>query len=296
MSKILCFLKIIGFLLSVAVCFEARQAAAATVIEYGGSTDFYYGLVLNGVPFGNSSPGQLLRPVSSLTYQFPFPGNGLDSGYLSVSNDYSVPVLATAGYSFGPTDTFSTAWVETRLQYYMEVSGPNQGQSVLVGVVATGSANAVAFSPGLAFSPGAYPTSALADAVLSISDPNGSVLLNAEACVYGPKCPPVGRESTPGYFKLIRFLHLNVGELYTITMYSEIIVLNTFGMHAYSSVDPYFIPPPGYTLDISPGIGNSPLPQTPLPAALPLFATGLGALGLLGWRRKRKNAAAIAAA
>jgi hypothetical protein len=27
----------------------------------------------------------------------------------------------------------------------------------------------------------------------------------------------------------------------------------------------------------------------PLPAALPLFATGLGALGLLGWRRKRKQ-------
>jgi hypothetical protein len=33
---------------------------------------------------------------------------------------------------------------------------------------------------------------------------------------------------------------------------------------------------------------------TPLPAALPLFASGLGALGLLGWRRKRK-AAALAA-
>jgi hypothetical protein len=30
---------------------------------------------------------------------------------------------------------------------------------------------------------------------------------------------------------------------------------------------------------------------TPLPAALPLFATGLGAFGLLGWRRKRKVAA-----
>jgi hypothetical protein len=30
----------------------------------------------------------------------------------------------------------------------------------------------------------------------------------------------------------------------------------------------------------------------PLPAALPLFASGLGVLGLLGWRRKRKNAAA----
>ena len=32
---------------------------------------------------------------------------------------------------------------------------------------------------------------------------------------------------------------------------------------------------------------------TPLPAALPLFAGGLGALGLLGWRRKRKAQAAI---
>jgi PEP-CTERM motif-containing protein len=28
---------------------------------------------------------------------------------------------------------------------------------------------------------------------------------------------------------------------------------------------------------------------TPLPATLPLFATGLGGLGLLSWRRKRKN-------
>jgi uncharacterized protein (TIGR03118 family) len=37
-----------------------------------------------------------------------------------------------------------------------------------------------------------------------------------------------------------------------------------------------------------------PTAPTPLPAALPLFATGLGALGLLGWRRKKK-AAAIAA-
>jgi hypothetical protein len=35
------------------------------------------------------------------------------------------------------------------------------------------------------------------------------------------------------------------------------------------------------TIDVS-------APATPLPAALPLFATGLGALGLLGRRRKRK--------
>jgi CRP-like cAMP-binding protein len=36
---------------------------------------------------------------------------------------------------------------------------------------------------------------------------------------------------------------------------------------------------------------TSPAP-VPLPGALPLFATGLGVLGLLGWRRKRKAQAA----
>ena len=39
--------------------------------------------------------------------------------------------------------------------------------------------------------------------------------------------------------------------------------------------------------------GNN-LSQVPLPATLPLFATGLGALGLLGWRRKKKAQAATA--
>jgi len=32
--------------------------------------------------------------------------------------------------------------------------------------------------------------------------------------------------------------------------------------------------------------------QTPLPAALPLFVTGLGMIGVLGWRRRRKPVSA----
>ena len=45
---------------------------------------------------------------------------------------------------------------------------------------------------------------------------------------------------------------------------------------------------------IHPATGT--LTPTPLPAALPLFATGLAVTGLLGWRKKRKAAAALAAA
>jgi hypothetical protein len=48
----------------------------------------------------------------------------------------------------------------------------------------------------------------------------------------------------------------------------------------------------GQVMDLPPG-GPGPNP-TPLPATLPLFASGLGALGLLSWRRKRKNAALAA--
>ena len=38
----------------------------------------------------------------------------------------------------------------------------------------------------------------------------------------------------------------------------------------------------------------SAISTTPVPAALPLFASGLGVLGLLGWRRKKKAAAPVA--
>jgi hypothetical protein len=63
---------------------------------------------------------------------------------------------------------------------------------------------------------------------------------------------------------------------------------------AVAIVDPYFDLsglPDGVTFEISNGIGNALPSATPIPAALPLFASGLGALGLLGWRRKKKAAA-----
>jgi hypothetical protein len=87
---------------------------------------------------------------------------------------------------------------------------------------------------------------------------------------------------------------LDADTIYYVNM--EIILSGTpFGGGSATlsaNIDPQFFAPPGYTIELSPGIGN--VATTPLPAALPLFATGLGAMGLLGWRRKRKNAATLA--
>ena len=56
---------------------------------------------------------------------------------------------------------------------------------------------------------------------------------------------------------------------------------------ATAYLDPVFtVSDPNYSIELSPDIGNSPT-VAPLPATLPLFFTGLGAMGLLGFRRKR---------
>jgi hypothetical protein len=44
----------------------------------------------------------------------------------------------------------------------------------------------------------------------------------------------------------------------------------------------------GITVNAISFTGVSGLQVVPLPATLPLFASGLGALGLLGWRRKQR--------
>jgi len=58
------------------------------------------------------------------------------------------------------------------------------------------------------------------------------------------------------------------------------------GNEANAFIDPYFTVPTGYSILTSSNIGNT-LAATPIPAALPLFASGLGALGFLGRRRKK---------
>jgi hypothetical protein len=95
-----------------------------------------------------------------------------------------------------------------------------------------------------------------------------------------------------------------VGDVFAVTL-----TANVFGgscpvgqtCDAFAQVDPTFSIDPSdpnagnVQLVFSDGIINSgdDVTTTPLPATLPLLATGFAGLGLLGWRRKRKNAAAL---
>jgi hypothetical protein len=65
----------------------------------------------------------------------------------------------------------------------------------------------------------------------------------------------------------------------------------TLLLYAQTSNDSTFFDSSVGSVSVTPVVS-----ATPVPAALPLFATGLGALGLFGWRRKRKNASALGVA
>jgi len=70
------------------------------------------------------------------------------------------------------------------------------------------------------------------------------------------------------------------------------------GVSAMASLDPYFFLTAdqinqGYTLEFSANVGNfNPVTTTPVPAALPLFMSGLAGLGFLARRRWRWASAA----
>ena len=75
----------------------------------------------------------------------------------------------------------------------------------------------------------------------------------------------------------------------------QIVVEDTLQTPLPQTGDQYLYPEQGVPQHLDSAVYISDT-LAPVPAALPLFATGLGVMGLFGWRRKRKNAAAIGAA
>ena len=159
------------------------------------------------------------------------------------------------------------------LYYYFDISGPGVIPGASVNVIASGS---------LFSDIGATSTDFLRVA--------GATIVNATS---------VGGNNNGAFTTsaTVSSLFTNVDYLVEMTVFALAHPSGT----AITFLDPYFFLDPslvdlGYSIITSPGIGNSLASATPLPAALPLFATGLGVMGWLAKRRKRKNAAALAVA
>jgi hypothetical protein len=104
---------------------------------------------------------------------------------------------------------------------------------------------------------------------------------------------------SPDSYNTLSFYGSNNGTgtpLFSITGSSLLIQTYGHDLVTFLDLDGFFnsvlLSSTGYSFEFANLTAYDPPSTVPLPAALPLFATGLGALGLLGWRRKRKAAAA----
>ena len=96
--------------------------------------------------------------------------------------------------------------------------------------------------------------------------------------------------------KKMRFVagfNLLSNSLYLITLTATARIEATTGTES-AKIDPLFTfdnPADAllYHFEFSPGVVNGDTPTTPLLGALPLFAAGLGVLGLLSRRRKQQQ-------
>ncbi len=218
-------------------------------------------------PFATGSAGTPLDP--GVTASATVAGNPFSTLKFSLS----AVGLATSG-----TSNESAIAVFVALQFYFAISAPIDTTAVL-GISAHGALMGTG-TGNLSIE-------------LEQLDANGNLVSSA---LLGGACVEANCLSfnNPGpSFDLgtdLRALHTNT--IYSLVL-GSVNDLAEAGQTETGFIDPMFdtsLLPDGFQLELSSGVGNG-ASATPLPAALPLFATGLGGLGLLGWRRRRKTQA-----
>ena len=113
----------------------------------------------------------------------------------------------------------------------------------------------------------------------------------AHTCL-GTNCETLGGQAASFSIDAQRSLRSN--DIYNLQLTLSLIAQTSSGTTSSAgfidpiiTIDPSFARANEFELVFSAGVGNSSI-ETPLPAALPLFATVLAGGGLIAWRRKRK--------
>ncbi len=258
-----------------AMVVTSSTAWSSTILPVLGAYDFH-GVVVACATGSASS----CVTISSASTIFSQTGEQVISGGANAFGSWSLgsvahfvgtspAPLAPSVYGVADASGFgASAEAQLSLSYQMEVVGP--GPTARVVVQATGVST---------------PLTGANQILFGLS----GVGLLYQCFGYAPQTCTGG---VRGGFSVNQELTLETSSVYTVFIQADAIVEVTNELSSGTStqsVDPTFSFAPdfdatGYSLVFSPGIVNG----TPLPAALPLFATGIGALGLLGWRRKRK--------
>ncbi len=175
-----------------------------------------------------------------------------------------------------------------QLTYYIEIVGPTTSVFVPLSINMFGSLTSTS-------TPNQFSTSASQAEVMI----DGTVILNVGSSAGAINYPPEIGDAT-GNFSSLRTLTEFANRSIRIDMLVRADVSGYSLQSASAFLDPLFFIDPSfananqYSIILSDGIGNgtSATAETPLPAALPLFATGLAGLGWLARRRKQKQLAA----
>ena len=256
---------------SVAIC---TTDAAATPISLVPDATYYNAAHLT-LPNGTQqSQGGATSTPAHLVGSSPY-GDSL----FSTSNNYAIPsISATAQAAPGTEGT-----VSSYLTYYVSFVGA--AGNISVHVNASGAVDAS--GPNVINGFGHNEANAFVEIAQYFSNGGtGSRLLFGVANSNGRGSPLTGLQT----FSIDQSLTLAANAVYQVVMHATAQAYD--GHTSTATVDPFFTAPAGYSILTSAGIGNGSVATTPIPAALPLFASALGGMGLLGWRRK-KTAAAV---
>jgi hypothetical protein len=278
---------------------------------FGWSTHVY----AQTTPLG---PATFTNGQISIDYSLGF--NGDVTGQGSQTNQPINGPTGSVQYGYTDTDTQTTTGAAAVVNFNNGNANINGGWPSLSATTSTW-----AHAPFEGGSNGAYASAVATMEVqynFVLSGPTGSVPLFVGASgqtsanggedffqVSGPGNVDIVSPSQ-GSWSINDLYNLQPGEIYTVEMLvaSEAAAVSGDSCPGQciaeggSTIDPMFYIDPSfslaseYSLTFSPGINAGSLsttPATPVPAALPLFATGLGALGLLGWFRKRKPPASL---
>ncbi len=211
--------------------------------------------------------------ISGAQTNLPFPV----SWAASTSNDYTVPSLYASARNVHSDDVEA----ESDLTYFVKFTGSTA--TVPVRIQAHGQATAAENeAPDTGFGSGEIEATAFVQ--MFRADDFTSLVFKEVA--NSDAITNVGTH----LFSLDQEFTLQTDLVYEVSMYASAKAASLY--HANAFVDPLFTVPDGYSVQTSSNIGNSPATVTPIPATLPLFTSGLGGLGLIGWRRKKTAARA----